>query len=149
MLYFAYGSNSNHYQMKNRCSEAKYVKKYTLKAYKLCFSHKTKNSVYGHANIVKNKKSKVIGALWNISKKDEKELDWYEGVNYNYYRKKYFTLNGNKVLVYIQNIHYLKKPNSSYLHTIIEGYKDCLLDIKKLKKIISKYKIKYKINWQT
>ena len=147
MLYFAYGSNLNHYQMKNRCSGAKYIKKYTLKAYKLSFSHKTKNSIYGHANIVKNKKSKVIGALWNISKKDEKELDWYEGVNYNYYSKEYFTLNGKKVLVYIQNIYYLKKPNSSYLHTIIEGYKDCSLDIKKLKKIISKYNIKYKINW--
>ena len=79
MLYFAYGSNLNHEQMKRRCSGAKYIKKHTLKSYKLCFSHKTKSSIYGHANIIKNKKSKVLGALWNINKKDEKELDWYEG----------------------------------------------------------------------
>ena len=72
MLYFAYGSNLNHEQMKRRCSGAKYIKKHTLKSYKLCFSHKTKHSIYGHANIVKNKKSKVLGALWNINKKDEK-----------------------------------------------------------------------------
>ena len=147
MLYFAYGSNLNHEQMKRRCRGAKYIKKHTLKSYKLCFSHKTKHSIYGHANIVKNKKSKVIGALWNINKKDEKELDWYEGVDYNYYKKKYFILNGKKVLVYIQNIYYFKKPNSTYLHTIIEGYKDCFLDISKLKKIIFNYKIKYKIKW--
>ena len=147
MLYFAYGSNLNHEQMKRRCSGAKYIKKHPLKSYKLCFSHKTKHSIYGHANIVKNKKSKVLGALWNINKKDEKELDRYEGVDYNYYQKEYFTLKGKKVLVYIQNIYYLKKPNSTYLHTIIEGYKDCLLDLKKLKKIISNYKINYKINW--
>tara|TARA_B100000686_G_C16641909_1_gene890628 strand:+ start:758 stop:1159 length:402 start_codon:yes stop_codon:yes gene_type:complete len=133
--------------MKNRCNRSKYIKKYTLNGYKLCFSHKTNHSIYGHANIIKDKKSKVIGALWNINKQDEKELDWYEGVDYNYYQKKYFTLNGKRVLVYFQKIYYLKKPNSTYLHTIIDGYKDCFLDIAKLKKIISTYKINYKINW--
>ena len=147
MLYFAYGSNLNHIQMKDRCSGAKYIKKHTLNGYKLCFSHKTNHSVYGHANIFKNKKSEVDGALWNITKKDEKELDGYEGVDYNYYQKEYFTLKGKKVLVYIQKKYYLQKPNSTYLHTIIQGYKDCFLDIKKLKKIISKYTIKYKVNW--
>ena len=147
MLYFAYGSNLNHHQMKNRCSGAKYIKKHTLEGYKLCFSHKTIHSIYGHANIIKNKKYKVNGALWLINKKDEKELDWYEGVDYNYYQKKYFTLKGKKVLVYVQKIYYFKKPNSTYLHTIIEGYKDCFLDIKKLKKIVYNYKLNYKINW--
>ena len=147
MLYFAYGSNLNHHQMKNRYSGSRYVKKHTLHGYKLCFSHKTNHSIYGHANVVKNNKSKVNGALWYITKKDEKELDWYEGVDYNYYQKDYFTLKGKRVLFYIQNIYYLKKPNSTYLHTIIDGYKDCFLDIKNLKKVISKYKVKYKINW--
>ena len=147
MLYFAYGSNLNHKQMKDRCNGAKYIKKHTLKSYKLCFSHKTKSSIYGHANIIKNKKSKVLGALWNINKKDEKELDWYEGVDYNYYKKNYFTLKGKKVLVYVQKIYYLHKPNSTYLHTIIQGYKDCSLDMRKLKKTISNYKINYIISW--
>ena len=74
MLYFAYGSNLNHHQMNYRCSGAKYIKKHILNGYKLCFSHKTNHSIYGHANIIKSKKSKVPGALWKISKKDEKEL---------------------------------------------------------------------------
>jgi len=147
MLYFAYGSNLNHYQMKNRCIGSKFVKKYILKGYKLCFSHKTNRSVYGHANIIKNKKSEVQGALWNITKDDENELDGYEGVDYNYYHKEYFNLNSKKVLVYMQKKYYIQKPNSTYLHTIIEGYKDCILDIKKLKRIISSYKINYKIYW--
>ena len=147
MLYFAYGSNLNHRQMEERCSSATYIKKHILKGYKLCFSHKTNHSVYGHANIIKNKKSEVHGALWKITKKDEKELDGYEGVDYGYYQKKYFTLKGKKVLVYVQKIYYLQKPNSTYLHTIIQGYKDCSLDIKKLKNTISNYEIKYIINW--
>ena len=45
MLYFAYGSNLNHQQMKNRCDGAKYLKPYILKDYKLCFSNKTKTTV--------------------------------------------------------------------------------------------------------
>ena len=87
------------------------------------------------------------GALWSITKNDEYELDGYEGVDYNYYYKKYFTVKGKKVLVYFQKKYYLQKPNSTYLHTIIQGYKDCSLDIKKLKKTISNYQIKYVINW--
>ena len=55
MLYFAYGSNLNHRQMEYRCKGSKYIKSYILKGYKLCFSHKTENSVYGHANIIKSK----------------------------------------------------------------------------------------------
>ena len=147
MLYFAYGSNLNHHQMNNRCSRAKYIKKHTLNGYKLCFSHKTNHSIYGHANIIKSKNSKVPGALWKISKKDEKELDGYEGVDYNYYSKEYLRINGKKVLVYVQKIFYLKKPNSTYLHTIIDGYKDCSLDLNYLKKRISHYVIKYNIRW--
>ncbi len=147
MLYFAYGSNLNHSQMQNRCEGAKYIKKHILKGYRLCFSHKTNSSVYGHANIIKYVKSNVQGALWNITKKDEEILDGYEGVDYNYYQKIYFNLKGKKVLVYVQQKYYLQKPNSTYLHTIIEGYKDCSLDLKKLKKTISSYKINYIINW--
>ena len=148
MLYFAYGSNLNWHQMKKeRCSGSKYICSHTLKGYKLCFSHKTNSSIYGHANIVKSKKSKVLGALWRITKKNEKELDRYEGVDYNYYYKEYFTYRGQKILFYIQKTYYLKKPNSTYLHTIINGYKDCGLDLSYLKKKVSNYKINYKITW--
>ena len=87
------------------------------------------------------------GAFWNITKKDEHKLDGYEGVEYNYYQKEYFSFKGKKVLVYVQNKYYFQKPNSTYLHIIIDGYKDCFLDIKKLKRIISNYKLNYKINW--
>ena len=147
MLYFAYGSNLNHKQMDYRCDGARYVKSHFLKGYKLCFSHMTRNTIYGHANIIKSKNSKVPGALWKISKKDEKELDGYEGVDYKYYSKHYFTLNKSKVLVYIQDIYYFQKPSSTYLHTIIEGYKNCSLDLSYLKKKILKYQINYNIKW--
>ena len=35
MLYFAYGSNLNLFQMKRRCKDSVFLKKYELKGYRL------------------------------------------------------------------------------------------------------------------
>ena len=40
MLYFAYGSNLNHFQMKRRCKDSIFLKKYELKDYRLTFRSK-------------------------------------------------------------------------------------------------------------
>ena len=37
MLYFAYGSNLNHIQMKRRCKDSIFVKKMNLKNFRLTF----------------------------------------------------------------------------------------------------------------
>ena len=50
MLYFAYGSNLNHFQMKRRCKDSIFVKKFELKGYKLNFRSK-----YRAADIEKKK----------------------------------------------------------------------------------------------
>ena len=76
MLYFAYGSNLNHHQMKNiRCIGSKYLKSFFLKDYKLIFCHPNKLNKFGYANIIKKKGSKVAGAIWKITEKHEKILD--------------------------------------------------------------------------
>ena len=150
MLYFAYGSNLNWFQMKKeRCPGSKYIQSYTLKNHKLIFSHRNPNNKFGHANIEKNKNFSVQGAIWNLTKKHESTLDEYEAVYYNppYYYKEYFNWKGEKVLVYVQNVYTKRMPSSSYLHTIIEGYKDCNLDLNYLKKSVSLYNISYTIHW--
>tara|TARA_B100000579_G_scaffold409329_1_gene398266 strand:+ start:195 stop:638 length:444 start_codon:yes stop_codon:yes gene_type:complete len=147
MLYFAYGSNLNWGQMmEDRCPGSKFITKYNLNGYKLIFSNRNSKSIFGHANIEKKKNSKVPGAIWNITSKNEKVLDVYEGVP-TYYQKEYIKWNKKRVLVYIQNKFIKKKPSSSYLHTIIEGYKNCDLELTYLKKRIFFYSINYKINW--
>ena len=40
MLYFAYGSNLHHFQMKRRCKDSVYLKKINLKDFKLTFRSK-------------------------------------------------------------------------------------------------------------
>ena len=130
MLYFAYGSNLNHHQMKNiRCIGSKYLKTIFLKNYKLSFCHPNKLNKYGYANIIKKKGSKVPGAIWKITKKHEKILDQYEEFP-NSYQKKYFFWNGKKIMFYIMNKWFTKRPPESYINTIKEGYKDCNIDIK-------------------
>ena len=130
MLYFAYGSNLNHYQMKNiRCVGSKYLKTIFLKDYKLSFCHSNKLNKYGYANVVKKNGSKVPGAIWKITKRHEKILDRYEEFP-NSYQKKYFFWNEKKIMFYIMNKWFIKKPPESYINTIKEGYKNCNIDIK-------------------
>ena len=128
MLYFAFGSNLNRKQMKRRCSDSKYVGCYTLKNYKLSFrTNNYSGGVIdgGVADIEKKKKSRVLGAIYKISKKDEKKLDIYEDFP-SLYIKKYFKIYGKKVMFY-----YMPKktkhvsPSRRYLNIIIQGYKDC------------------------
>ena len=130
MLYFAFGSNLNHHQMKNiRCVGSKYLRTIFLKDYKLSFCHPNKLNKFGYANVVKKKGSKTPGAIWEITKKHEKLLDGYEEFPKSY-QKKYFYLNGRKIMFYIMNEYFIRKPPKSYINTIKEGYKNCNIDIK-------------------
>ena len=128
MLYFAYGSNLNHFQMKRRCKDSIFLKKINLRNFKLTFRSK-----YRAADIEPKKNSIVPGALFEISKSDEKKLDNYEDYP-TLYKKYYFTYYGKKVMTYIMN----KKtpftyPTERYLKVVKKGYKDCNLKIEYLK----------------
>ena len=131
MLYFAYGSNLNHFQMKKRCKDSKFLKTLILNNFKLTF-----RSFYRAADIEPKKNSIVPGALFNISKSDEKKLDLYEDFPI-LYKKYYFTHNNEKVMTYTM----VKKspftyPRERYLKTIKQGYKDCKLDMEYLIKVL-------------
>jgi gamma-glutamylcyclotransferase (GGCT)/AIG2-like uncharacterized protein YtfP len=123
MLYFAYGSNLHHFQMKRRCKDSFFIKKINLKGFKLTFRSK-----YRAADIEPKKNSNVPGALFEISKNDEKKLDVYEDFPI-LYKKYYFKYYGKKVMTYIM----VKKtpftfPTERYLNIVVRGYKDCDID---------------------
>ena len=128
MLYFAYGSNLNLFQMKRRCKDSVFLKKYELKGYRLNFRSK-----YRAADIEKSKNSLVPGALFEISKSDEKKLDAYEDYPI-LYKKLYFTYYNKTVMTYIMvNKTEFRYPTERYLNVVKRGYKDCKLDTKYLK----------------
>ena len=131
MLYFAYGSNLNHFQMKRRCKDSIFIKKYELKGFKLNFRSK-----YRAADIEKKKNSIVQGGLFEISKSDEKKLDVYEDYPI-LYSKLYFKHYNKKVMTYIMNKKSeFRYPTERYLNIIKQGYKDCGLDKKYLNKAL-------------
>ena len=131
MLYFAYGSNLNHYQMKKRCKDNFFLKKINLKNFKLTFRSK-----YRAADIEPKKNSNVQGAIFEISKSDEKKLDVYEDYP-TLYKKYYFLYYGKKVMTYTMTRKTLFSfPTERYLSVVKRGYKDCNLDIKFLEQAL-------------
>jgi len=129
MLYFAYGSNLHHFQMKRRCKDSTFIKKINLKDFRLTFRNM-------YADIEFKKNLIVTGALFEISQSDEKKLDMYEDYPI-IYKKYYFTYYGKKVMTYTMT----KKtnftfPSERYLNIIKKGYKDCNLDKECLKKAL-------------
>ena len=129
MLYFAYGSNLNLFQMKRRCKDSIFLKKINLKDFRLTFRSK-----YRAADIEPKKNSIVPGGLFEISKSDEKKLDVYEDFP-NLYKKYYFYYYGKRVMTYTMvKKSAFKFPTERYLNIVKRGYKDCCLDNKYLQK---------------
>ena len=132
MLYFAYGSNLNLFQMKRRCKDSIFLKKINLKDFRLTFRSK-----YRAADIEYKKNSIVPGGLFEISKSDEKKLDIYEDYPI-LYKKYYFYYYGKRIMTYTMvNKSIFKFPTEKYLNIVKQGYKDCSLDDKFLKKALS------------
>ena len=129
MLYFAYGSNLHHFQMKRRCKDSEFLKRINLQDFRLTFRSK-----YRAADIEYKKNSIVQGVVFEISKSDEKKLDVYEDYQ-TLYKKHYFIYYGKKVMTYTM----VKKtpfkfPTERYLNVVKRGYKDCSLDKRYLNK---------------
>ena len=108
-----------------------------MDAWKFQFNFKlTFRSKYRAADIEPEKNSIVPGALFEISKSDEKKLDVYEDYPI-VYKKYYFTYYEKKIMTYTM----VKKtlftyPTKRYLDIIKKGYKDCNLDNHILKKAL-------------
>jgi cation transport regulator ChaC len=92
----------------------------------------------GVATISPNKTSKVPVAVFDISSKDEYELDRYEGFANKLYRKEIIpvTLDSGEVIecmVYIlNNDRHDYMPSDYYLEIIKVGYRELGLDLKYL-----------------
>ena len=82
-IYLAYGSNMHLEQMKMRCPDSKRLGVSVLEGYSLEF-HGGGNAV---ATIVPKKDSEVPVVVWEISERDERSLDRYEGFPRLYYKQ--------------------------------------------------------------
>jgi gamma-glutamylcyclotransferase (GGCT)/AIG2-like uncharacterized protein YtfP len=111
--------------MKRRCKDSSFLKTINLKGFRLTFRNM-------YADIELKRNSIVVGALFEISKNDEKKLDIYEDYPI-VYKKYYFGHYGKKVMTYIMvNKTSFTFPTDRYLNIIKKGYNDCNLNKKYL-----------------
>lgn len=88
--YFAYGSNQDETQMKERCPSAELVGKFVLKNYKLSYSIYSPKRKCGCADVIKSDGDEVWGLVYKITTEDLIKLDGFEAHPIKYKR---FTTN--------------------------------------------------------
>ena len=134
-LYFAYGSNINLEQMRERCPDAKVVGPVTLADYELQFRGN------GFATIAPKKGSIVHGLLWKLTPACVQALDHYEGYPRHYIKSPVpiRTEDGSKisVMAYIMAEPLCRQPAlppTHYYRAIYRGFETNGLPVESLEK---------------
>lgn len=127
--YIAYGSNLNVPQMLMRCPDAKILGTANLKGWELLFKGSKTGS---YLTIERNEDGSVPVAIWEVSERDEKALDRYEGFPTFYYKQKIKvrykgirtglrrTVNAFAYIMHEERP--IGIPSNSYLRICLEGY---------------------------
>ena len=118
VLYIAYGSNINPWQMAHRCPHSDVIGSAMVKGWELEFR--------GVATIVPNENAEVPVLLWKLDPRDIPTLNRYEGFP-NLYRQEEIEIEHNgqavKGMAYLMNRGSISPPSQQYLQTIWDGYK--------------------------
>ena len=119
-LYFAYGSNMNEQQFKERCPSSFFLCRAKLLDFRFIITSR------GYASVLKQKGSTVHGVLCAITEADERELSRKEEVHDNIYRREWLlavTEFGYSLpsLVYVDTINFEGVPRDGYLEKILAG----------------------------
>lgn len=128
MLYFAYGSNMDFRQMRERCPSAITVTTAKLPNHRLAFTRVAESRGGGVADIVPSVGDVVEGVIYEISDDDATRLDDHEGVATNCYRRTHvnLTLPADEVIeayTYKAFEQGLFQPSKAYVRHLITGAK--------------------------
>lgn len=126
--YIAYGSNLNVEQMRYRCPNAKLAGVTELHGYELLY----KGSKTGAYLTIEQKEGGIVPvAIWEVTPRDERNLDLYEGFPTFYYKRDLkLTATGfggekMKINAFVYIMHEERKlgiPTRSYINCCKEGY---------------------------
>lgn len=128
MFYFAYGSNMNLDQMRERRVSYENSRRALLRDYKLGFTKTSKRYNAGVADVVESRDDVVEGVLYEVTEEGMATLDKFEGVNQNTYKRM-------KVMVQLEDGEKLEAitykvvsaeepfipPSKEYMNKIIKG----------------------------
>jgi cation transport regulator ChaC len=127
MYYFAYASNLNREQMRERCPDSLAKFPATLHHYQLVFVGWSRNWRGGTATIRPIRGGKVLGAIYEVTEECLRRLDKHKGSDY---RRLNVTVN-NEDGEPVEAVTYIRsgqaepaKPSQEYLAILQQGYKD-------------------------
>ncbi len=135
MLYFAYGSNMDWDQIKERCPSAGFFSAAKLKDHRLAFSRKSEIRGCGSADAIPEQGQNVWGVIYQIDEEDFGQLDAAEdiipGRAQNGYKRQqhYVYTNGEDGQPLLVSLYFAEKqknpplPNAEYKRLIVEGAK--------------------------
>lgn len=117
-LYFAYGSNMDAHQMAKRCAGARFKSLVILDGFRFMINSR------GVATAVAVAGASVWGGVWEITARDEANLDRCEGVALGIYRKERVQVRlasgkGIEALTYIAADSRPGSPRPGYLEKIL------------------------------
>ena len=129
ILYFAYGSSLNKKQMKEQAPESQPKVTAVLPNFKLVFLGWSRQWKGGTANIRTSHGDKVTGGVYEITDRDLRRLDSYEGYPHesNRINVTVFTEDGQalKVVTYVKTARAEEaRPSPEYVAVIKQGYRD-------------------------
>ena len=118
-LCFAYGSNMNRPQMRERCPKANVVGNAQLPGWRFRINAR------GYATIVPDDDGIVHGLLWTLTRPDESALDRYEGVAQGLYTKRQLVVRAPagplEAMAYVAAESAPGVPGDDYFRRIVEG----------------------------
>ena len=137
MLYFAYGSNLDWNQMKERCPSAMFYGIAVLRDHKLAFTRRSQKRGCGVADAVPEDGCTIWGAIYEINNREVATLDVSEGyqpgreTKKNAYRReqKHVYLNNDQAKPIAVEIYFANaqnnppRPNQAYKDLIVAGAK--------------------------
>ena len=135
MLYFAFGSNMNWNQMRERCPSSRFVGIAVLRDHKLAFTRKSCKRGCGVADVVAEDGAQVWGVVYEIADLDVGKLDASEGFRpgrdkNSYYRRECLVfLNGEDHRPLTVSAYFGDPqpnpplPNAAYKNLILTGAK--------------------------
>lgn len=135
MLYFAYGSNMDWEQMKERAPSAEFLSVARLKDHRLAFSRRSKHRGGGSADALYDPGQELWGVVYQIDEQDFAELDRAEdiipGRARNGYRreKSRVCVDGDETRPLEVYIYFAVKekdpppPSAPYIQQIVRGAK--------------------------
>lgn len=127
--YFAYGSNMNLGQMKNRCPSARFLHCTMLRGYKFVYDGCSSRRGGAVANVVKSENGIVYGALFEVDETCIKKLDRHEGYPTCYQREVVEVLddknNAFKAIIYLRETQQEGQPSDEYRNLVLQGAIDC------------------------